>query len=167
MGKTKHFSEVSQLPLITNQNISSFKTYLVSGQAQWPAFWQFPTRYAGWPGSLALLQRLMSLLSWELGNLRSKLVWELGSLKSWNPRKSGHQRFHSHKDRGPNGLSRDLFGASWEETKQSEWGGIQATQTQTRTLMWAIVLNGSLGYKTFWKPHVFPCFKRNIVNFED
>lgn len=41
----------------------------------------------------------MSLLPWELGKPSSKLVWELGSLKSWNPRKSGHQRFHSHRER--------------------------------------------------------------------
>lgn len=28
-NKTKHFSKVSQLPLITNQHISCFKTFLV------------------------------------------------------------------------------------------------------------------------------------------
>jgi len=55
---------------------------LAEGQAQWPVFWQFTIQDARWPGSLALVERLMSLLPGELGNLSSKLVWELGSLRT-------------------------------------------------------------------------------------
>lgn len=145
---------MSQLPLITNQNVIII---IIQNKLGFRPSWVAASWQRRMAGQLALLARVMSLLPAELHNL-SKLFWELGSLKSWNHQDT-NVSIVTEKDRGPNGLSKDLLGTSWDETKQSR----NLSRPNAHSVIWAVVLKGSLGHATFWKSHVSP-FSKGILS---